>query len=238
MDRVTAAEPVGPALKRRLAAGETIAVCNPDYPTPRLVEFIGTLGFDAIFIDCEHSSTDFTLVDELARAARASGLASIVRPWSGDPSLINRYLSCGVDGVQVPHVHSVDQARAILAGMAEWEGDHRQKLLVAMIESQDAIAALPGLLKIDDIDVFYIGAVDLALSLGLKGKPKHPQVKAAVDDAIRQIAGAGKVAGLNLQDEIGALAEFRQKGLRWINVHLRAFVQTGAKPFLEHVRKP
>jgi 4-hydroxy-2-oxoheptanedioate aldolase len=237
MDRVTVAAPVGPTLKRRLAAGETIAICNPDYPTPRLVEFIGTLGFDAIFIDCEHSSTDFGLVDELARAARAVGMASVVRPWSGDPSLINRYLSCGVDGVQVPHVHSVDQARAILAGMAEWEGDHRQKLLVAMIESQHAIVQLPELLKIGEIDVFYIGAFDLALSMGLKGNPKHPQVKAVVDEAIRQIAGAGKVAGLNLQDEIEALAEYRQKSLRWINVHLKAFVQTGAKPFLSHLRK-
>ena len=238
MDGLTVAPPVGPALKRRLSAGETIAVCNPDYPTPRLVEFIGTLGFDAIFIDCEHSSTDFALVDELARAARASGMASIVRPWNGDPGLINRYLSCGVDGVQVPHVHSVNQAKSILAGMAEWEGDHRQKLLVAMIESQDAIVQLPDLLKMSEIDVFYIGAFDLALSMGLKGQPKHPEVKACVDDAIRQIAAAGKVSGLNLQDEIEALAEYRQKGLRWINVHLKAFVRTGAKPFLDHVRRP
>ena len=237
MDGLTVAPPVGPALKRRLAAGETVAVCNPDYPTPRLVEFIGTLGFDAIFIDCEHSSTDFALVDELARAARASGMASIVRPWDGDPSLINRYLSCGVDGVQVPHVHNVDQAKSILAGMAEWEGDHRQKLLVAMIESQDAVAQLPELLKIDEIDVFYIGAFDLALSMGLKGQPKHPRVKACVDEAIRRIAAAGKVSGLNLQDEIEALAEYRQKGLRWINVHLKAFVQTGARPFLDHIRR-
>lgn len=235
MDQVTAAAPAGPELKRRLANGETIAVCNPDFPTPRMVEFIGTLGFDAIFIDCEHSSTDFTLVDELARAARAAGMASIVRPWGGDAGLINRYLSCGVDGVQVPHVQSVRQARAILAGIAEWEGDHREKLLVAMIESQDAVAQLPELLEIEEIDVFYIGAFDLALSMGLKGNPKHPQVKGTVDGAISRIAAAGKVAGLNLQDELGALAEYREKGLRWINVHFKAFAQTGATSFLNHL---
>src|SRR3546814_1120156 len=53
-----------------ISNGETIAVCNPDFPTPRMVEFIGTLGFDAIFIDCEHSSTDFTLVDERSEERR------------------------------------------------------------------------------------------------------------------------------------------------------------------------
>ena len=28
-----------------------------------------------------------------------------MRPWSNDPGLINRYLSCGAGGVQAPHVH-------------------------------------------------------------------------------------------------------------------------------------
>lgn len=68
------------ALRDRLARGETAAVCNPDFPTPALVEFAGGLGFDAVFIDCEHSSTDFGEVDALARAARAAGIVSVVRP--------------------------------------------------------------------------------------------------------------------------------------------------------------
>ena len=121
-------------LKERLKAGETVAICNPDFPTPRLIEFIGTLGFDTVFIDCEHASTDFAAVEELARAARSCSMASVVRPWSNEPGLINRYLSCGVDGIQTPHVDSVAEAKAIIEGISQWEGDHKEKLLLVMIE--------------------------------------------------------------------------------------------------------
>jgi len=225
-------------VKERLRAGETIAVCNPDYPTPRMVEFIGTLGFDAIFIDCEHASTDFALVEELARAARGVGLAAVVRPWSNEEGLVNRYLSCGVDGVQTPHVQSRAAAAAIIDGMSRWEGDHTTRLVVAMIESEAAIADLPEMLKIDEIDVFYIGAVDLAQSMGLKGNPGHPRVRAAVDAAIEAIAGAGRAAGMNVQDDLDAVTRYRGLGLRWINVHLKTFVSRGTRSFIDTVRAP
>ena len=71
--------------KQQLLTQQIISVCNPDFPTPQMVEFIGKLGFDALFIDCEHSSTDFKLVDELARATRAVGMNSLVRPCTTGP---------------------------------------------------------------------------------------------------------------------------------------------------------
>ena len=47
--------------KEQLLSQKVIAVCNTDFPTPQLVEFSGKNGFDVLFIDCEHSSTDFKL---------------------------------------------------------------------------------------------------------------------------------------------------------------------------------
>ena len=85
-------------IKKRILAQKIIAVCNPDFPTPAMIEFIGATGFDAVFIDCEHSGTDFKLVEDLTRAARVADMASVLRPWSNDPGLINRYLSCGAGG--------------------------------------------------------------------------------------------------------------------------------------------
>ncbi len=98
-------------IKKRILAQKIIAVCNPDFPTPAMIEFIGATGFDAVFIDCEHSSTDFKLVEDLTRAARVADMASVLRPWSNDPGLINRYLSCGAGGIQAPHVHNVADAQ-------------------------------------------------------------------------------------------------------------------------------
>ena len=227
----------GIAVKERLRAGDTISVCNTDFPTPQLVEFVGQIGFDALFIDCEASSTDFKLVEELSRAARVANMPSIVRPWTNDPGLINRYLSCGAGGVQVPRVQTMAEAEAVLEGLRRWEGNYEEKLLVMMIESQEGLDNLPALLKLPQVDVFYFGPFDLAESMGLKGNPKHPKVKAAVEDGIKRVADAGKVPGMNVQDEIEAVTRYMDLGLRWINVHLKTFMERGSKAFLQVLKE-
>lgn len=222
------------AVKERLGAGKTISVCNADFPTPRMVEFIGKMGFDALFIDCEHSSTDFRLVEELARAARVAKMASVVRPWSNEPGLINRYLSCGAGGVQAPHVHNIAAAETILEGLRRWEdGNYEEILFLVMVESREGIESLPELLKMKEVDVFYFGANDLAESMGFRGQPKHPKVKAVVDDGIKRVADAGRVAGMNVQDDLDDVRRYIAMGLRWINVHQKTFMERGSKAFLQ-----
>ena len=224
--------------KQQLLAQKVISVINCDFPTPDMVEFTGELGFDVLFIDCEHSHTDFKLVNELARAARVAGMHSILRPHSSEEGLINRYLSCGAGGIQVPHVHSVADAHAILAGLERWgNGDWREKILLMMVESKEALAALPELLEIEAIDAYYFGQNDLAESMGYKGDRKNPKVRAAVEDSIKRVADAGRVAGMNVQDEIDIVAHYMGLGLRWINVHQNQFIARGSKAFLNAIKK-
>jgi 2-keto-3-deoxy-L-rhamnonate aldolase RhmA len=224
--------------KQQLLSQKVISVCNPDFPTPAMIEFIGKLGFDAVFLDCEHSSTDFQSINDLTRAARLVNLHSLVRPWSNDPGLINRYLSCGAGGVQAPHVHSADDARKIIEGLKRWgDGNYQEKLLVVMVESQQAVDNLPELLKIKDIDIFYIGQNDLAESMGLKGKRKDPKVQASVEDVIKRVADAGKIAGMNVQEDLEAVTHFMRLGMRYVNVHMRNFMDRGARAFLEGINR-
>ena len=223
--------------KQQLFAQDVISVVNCDFPTPDMVEFTGELGFDALFIDCEHSHTDFKLVNELARAARVAGMHSVLRPHSSDEGLINRYLSCGAGGIQVPHVHSVADARAIIGGLERWgDGDWREKILLVMVESKEAVAALPELLKIDAIDAYYFGQNDLAESMGFKGERKNSKVRQTVEDSIKRVADAGRVAGMNVQDEIDIVAHYMGLGLKWINVHQKQFMARGSKAFLKAIK--
>ena len=113
------------------------------------------------------------------------------------------------------------------------DGDYEEKLLLVMVESQEAIDNLPALLKMKEIDVFYFGQNDLAESMGFKGDRKHPKVRGAVEDAIKRVADAGKVPGMNVQDEIDAVTHYLRLGLRWINVHQKNFMERGAKAFLK-----
>ena len=70
-------------VKQKLAAGEVVTMFNPDYPSPRLLEYVAAFGLDVAFIDAERQSYDFERIEEMARAARAAGITSVARPWLG-----------------------------------------------------------------------------------------------------------------------------------------------------------
>ena len=106
-----------------------------------------------------------------------------------------------------------------------------------MIESQQGVDNLPELLKMKEIDAFYIGQNDLAESMGLKGKRKDPKVQATVEDVIKRVADAGKVAGMNVQEDLEAVTHFMELGMRWVNVHMRNFMDRGARAFLAGINR-
>ena len=73
-------------------------------PDPQIVEIIGLAGFDAAFIDMEHTSFDLHDVQAMVMAAERVGITPIVRTPGFDPAFILRLLDMGVQGIQVPHV--------------------------------------------------------------------------------------------------------------------------------------
>ena len=79
--------------KRKLAAGQAVSVINPTYSSPGLVELLGRMGFDVIFLDCEHGPASWDAVEDMVRAAELVGATPIVRVQANDPSTITRALS-------------------------------------------------------------------------------------------------------------------------------------------------
>src|SRR5512137_3077461 len=98
--------------KERLAAGKPVSVVAPGYSSAGLVELLGRMGFDAIFIDCEHGSVGWEDVEHMVRAAELVDATPIIRVQSNDPSTITRALDRGAGGVQVPHINTPEEAQA------------------------------------------------------------------------------------------------------------------------------
>jgi 4-hydroxy-2-oxoheptanedioate aldolase len=216
--------------KDKLRNGGTVLVFNPNFPSPALVEHAGGLGFDVAFIDCEHGTSGFERVEELARAARAGGMTSILRPWSMERGLVTRYLDCGVGGIQFPGIETADAAREAVAIVRDARGARFANTLVAgMIESPAAIDKLPEIVAVEGLDAVVIGLADLARSLGHPGNGQHPDVQQAVDRIIRIAAGSkGAVAGFNLhlwEQGPGMMA----KGVRWLTLHAKTMLARGTK---------
>ncbi len=216
--------------KETLRAGGTVLVFNPNFPSPGLAEHAGNLGFDVIFIDCEHGSADFERAEEIARAARAGGMTSILRPWSTESGLITRYLDCGVGGIQFPHIEDAAEACAAVESVRAARGaGFDDTLVTVMIESQRALGNIGAIAAVPGIDAAVIGLADLARSLGHAGEAQHPEVQRAVDTIIAACGRPGAaVAGFNLHEwESGP--RLQAQGVRWFTLHARTMLLRGSR---------
>src|ERR1044071_5888804 len=187
---------------------------------PQIVEIIGLAGFDAAFIDMEHTSFDLHDVQNCVMAAERAGITPIVRTPGFDPAFILRLLDMGVQGIQVPHVSDPETARqAVAAVRYPPEGDrgmaagsraadfgavplldhmaksNREILLACMIEDMAVVERIDEIAGVPGVDLLAVGPSDLSRSLGVSGQPDHPRLIAAID---RVRAAVKKGAGCRL----------------------------------------
>jgi 2-keto-3-deoxy-L-rhamnonate aldolase RhmA len=215
--------------KEKLKRDEVVVILNPDHPSASLTEFVASLGFDGVFIDCEHGVASVERVQDMCRAARAAGAQSIVRPESDASFLTARYLDAGAGGV-MPHVETAEAAGRIVETVRYARPkDHQDKVIVAMIESMAAVANLPELMRVDGIDVFFIGPNDLSHSMGYAAQMHHPEVKAVVKKTSAAIRAAGKVSGTLVISE--TVSEIVAAGCRFLYEHANNFTISGANDF-------
>ena len=194
-------------------------------PDPQIVEIIGLAGFDAAFIDMEHTSLDLHDVQACVMAAERVGITPIVRTPGFDPAFILRLLDMGVQGIQVPHVSDPETAKeAVKAVRYPPEGDrgmaagsraadfgktpllehmarsNREILLACMIEDMEAVERIDEIAAVAGVDLLAVGPSDLSRSLGVSGHPDHPRLVAAIDrvrEAVKKGAGCRLALPLN-----------------------------------------
>jgi 4-hydroxy-2-oxoheptanedioate aldolase len=238
--------------KEKLAAGKPISVVAPGYTSAGLVELLGRLGFDAIFLDCEHGPAGWDEVENMVRAAELTDVTPIVRVQSNDPSTITRALDRGAGGVQVPHINTRAQAEAAVraakfaplghrgyaGGRAAFgvEGNftshaNAETMVIVMLEEVEALKNLDDILQVGQIDAFFIAPGDLAQSMGYPGQMDHPDVQEAIQDAVRRVRAAGRAPGVLTTSGAG-VRRYLALGALFIYVALGSLLQPGTRDFL------
>jgi 4-hydroxy-2-oxoheptanedioate aldolase len=148
-----------------------------------------------------------------------------VRLPIGEGWLIKQYLDLGVQSLLIPMVETAEQARALVSavrypprggrgvGSALARASHWNRIpdylrraddsvcLLVQIESAAGLANLDEIAATEGIDGLFIGPADLSASLGHLDEPNHPEVHAAIDDAVVRILRHGKAAGILATDE-------------------------------------
>ncbi len=191
---------------------------------PYSAEIVAGSGFDWLLIDGEHSPNAPTTVISQLQAVAPYPVSAIVRPAWNDKVLIKRYLDIGTQSFLVPYVQNVAEAEAAVAAIrfpprgvrgvagvtrasrfgrvADYAKRADEELcLLVQIETRDGLENLDAIARVDGIDGIFIGPADLAAGLGHLGNQNHPDVQAAIQDAIKRIRGRGKPAGILATDE-------------------------------------
>ena len=97
----------------KLACGSWLTLCSP-----LGAEIMGLAGFDWLLIDMEHGSGDYqTLLGQLQAISCAGETTTVVRVQWNDPNIVKRVLDLGAEGVMVPGVRTVDEARQAVASL-------------------------------------------------------------------------------------------------------------------------
>ena len=102
-------------IRNKLDAGERVFGITVQLPSPDIVELAGYAGLDFAWIDAEHGTMDLGDINQLVRAADASGIDAIVRVPDHSPSFIQRVLDLGATGIMAPHVRTVAEAAGLVA---------------------------------------------------------------------------------------------------------------------------
>ncbi|WP_339500128.1 4-hydroxy-2-oxoheptanedioate aldolase [Pseudomonas canadensis] len=188
-------------------------------------ELAANAGFDWLLIDGEHAPNHLQGMLAQLQAVAPYPSQALIRPVIGDSALIKQLLDIGAQTLLVPMVESAAQARELVRAMryppqgirgvgsalaraSRWnsipgyldQADEQMCLLV-QIENLEGLANLDEIAAVEGVDGVFIGPADLSASMGHRGNPGHPEVQAAIEDAIGRIVKSGKAAGILSADE-------------------------------------
>jgi len=213
-------EPRGNALRETLDAGEAAFGVLDNVYSPTVVELLGELGFDFVWVDYEHAGPSPWDADDMAdmlRAADASDTELLVRIPDADPSLVRKALDAGVRNLFVSRVETAAEAETVVEaarfthdgepgtrGMAgpraaKWGAvsdypatEDRETVVGVTVETVAGVENIDSILDVPELGFVFVGPNDLSVSLGHPGEVSHPEV----EDAVETVRSAAEAAGV------------------------------------------
>ena len=188
------------------------------------VEVVAGAGFDWLLLDMEHAPNELPMIHSQLQACQGGTAHAIVRPPWNDMVVIKRLLDIGVQSLLIPYVQTAEEARNAVAftrypphgvrgfatgprannygRIADYVQTYADELCVLVqVETRLGLDNLEAIAGVEGVDGVFIGPADLAAALGHPGELKHPEVQAAIEDAIGRLVAMGKPPGILIGDE-------------------------------------
>lgn len=229
------------AIDSMRAGGTALGMVVRHERGPHIARAMRASGFEWLFIDLEHGTMPLDAASALSIASLDAGITPMVRVPAMDLGMAIRVLDGGALGVLMPHVDTVEDARAIAAAFRYPPAGHRSvsttlpqfhfrsppmdgacraldaaTLVGVMLETPRAIDNADAIAGVSGIDLLLIGAVDLAAEAGLNGQQEHPAIVAMFERAIAAGRRHGKWVGIGGISDDAQLARYCELGVQFV----------------------
>lgn len=226
--------------KAKLKAGKPVFGPFIETIDPAFIEVSGYAGFDFVIIDMEHGPAGLSQVQNLISAALLTNIIPIVRTFNATETAIHQPLDLGALGVQIPQVSSSKTVKdCVRAARFFPEGERglcrfvraanysalprdeyfkkaNESLVIIQLEGKEVLEDLDNILKVEGVDIFFIGPYDLSQSLGVPGQVSHPKVIETINGIVKRALSLGIVVG-TFADTLQAASMWRKAGIQYIS---------------------
>lgn len=232
-----------PSMRARIDAGELVlCMALTQARTADVPWLAAAAGYDAVYVDLEHTATSLETTALLCSAAIGAGITPLVRVPSHDHQYLTRSLDIGAMGVIVPHVDTPAEAERIVDACRFPPRGHRsvagpnvanrfqpmpqrelldffdaQTTVAVMLETPDAVADADAIAAVEGVDMVMVGPHDLSAEMGILGQFRDE----ALLDALRTVAKACRaqdvVFGIAGIRDLELLTELVGLGLRFVS---------------------
>ncbi len=189
--------------------------------SPVVAELAALSGFDWVLFDLEHGNESEAALPNQLRALRGSRTRGIVRVGAPHADLIARVLDWGAHGIMVPHVNSAAEAarvvqsahyaprgqRGLSRSVRAYDyglnppGDAMPvPLIMAQIETAEAVTRAAEIARVDGIDVLFVGPSDLQFDLKHHAESPAGDFAQCLRTVVAAAKDAGKAAGILVRD--------------------------------------
>lgn len=250
-------------LRRRVLAGECVyGTMIRQARDPGAPSVFASAGYDFILIDMEHGAYHMETIADLIRGAKSSGIAPIIRVPRLETFFISRVLDAGAEGILVPMTSTAEEAKAIVRyskypplgnrgfGAQTGQTDYKplkasdfmreaneNTLVIAQIETKEAIENIDQILEVEGIDVGLIGPNDLSISMGIPDQLDSEGLAKAIERVMDSARERGKATGIHIGN-IGAIKKWRSRGMTVLAISTDiGFMYQASKSTLEELKR-
>lgn len=226
--------------KAKLKAGKFVYGPFIETVDPAFIEVSGYSGFDFVIIDAEHGPAGLSQVQNLISAAILTNIIPIVRTGNASDTAIHQPLDLGALGVQIPQVSTAQMVKDCVKSARFYPDGERglcrfvraanysslardvyfkkanEGLVIIQLEGKDVLDDLDNILKVEGVDIFFIGPYDLSQSLGVPGQVTHPKVIETINGIVKRALSLGVVVG-TFADTLEAAAMWKKAGIQYIS---------------------